>query len=66
VRVHFLTGRFVIARGFVGGALALAAGAILTLLLATLLQDRAEYRNDRAGARPLSTGSPFPSARPPD
>ena len=50
-----MTGRFVIARGFVGGALALAAVAILALLLAAALQYRAEARNERAAERPIKT-----------
>jgi hypothetical protein len=50
-----MIGRFVIARGFVSGALALAAVVILTLLLAAALQFRAEARNERAAERPLKT-----------
>jgi hypothetical protein len=57
-------GRFVIARGFVGGALALAAGVIVTLLLIAAFQYRDEVRNEEAGAREMSTEGRLPASRP--
>jgi hypothetical protein len=53
-------GRFAIARGFIGGALAMAAVALVILFLVAAFQYRDEVRNDRAAER----ASPAQYARP--
>jgi len=45
-----MRGSFVVARGFIGGALLLLGAMLATLALAAFLQYRAEAHNDRAGA----------------
>lgn len=46
-----MKGRFVLVRSFIGSAFALAAGVIVTLLLAAALQYRAEVRHEQAAVR---------------
>ena len=53
-------GRFALARGFIGGALAMAAVALVILFVVAAFQYRDEVHNNRAAER----ASPTQYARP--
>ena len=51
-------GRFARAKGYIGGASMIAAGLLVTYLVSTVLQGRADLKNDRAATRQADEPKP--------
>ena len=51
-------GRFARAKGYIGGASMIAAGLLVTYLVSTVLQERADLKNDRAATRQADEPKP--------
>ena len=51
-------GRFARATGYIGGASMIAAGLLVTYLVSTVLQERADLKNDRAATRQADEPKP--------
>jgi hypothetical protein len=51
-------GRFARAKGYIGGAAMIAAGLLATYLVSTVLQERADLKNDRAATHQADEANP--------